>query len=63
MSTQFDPLAVIQDNNGNQLGRDDDGGEGTDARLVFTFPYAGQYRIVVTSFAARSYGVYTLWIH
>jgi hypothetical protein len=61
-SSTFDPLLVIQDRQGNQIQRDDDSGEGTNARLSFSFPYQGEYRIVVTSFAAGVYGVYTLTV-
>lgn len=63
MSREFDAYAIIQDATGNELSRDDDSGEGTNARVTFRLPTAGQYRIVVNTYTAGSYGTYTLWVH
>lgn len=63
MSRDFDAYAMIQDAQGNTLESDDDSGEGTNARITYRFPAAGQYRIVVNTYTAGAYGSYTLWIH
>lgn len=61
-SSDFDPLAVV----GRQtpagfveIGRDDDGGDGTDARLSFVTPAAGEYVIQVRAVGAPR-GAYVL---
>lgn len=40
----------------------DDGGEGTNSRLVFTAPYAGTFGIRATSFNEATVGSYTLMV-
>ncbi len=42
------------------LARDDDSGGGTNARIVFTVPAAGAYRIIANTYRQGSYGAYTL---
>lgn len=63
LSGQLDPYAVIQDAQGNALASDDDSGGNLQARLVYTFPSAGVYRIVATTYAANTYGPYTLRVY
>ncbi len=60
LSDQIDPYAVVQDMAGNALASDDDGGDGLNARLQYTFPSAGPYRLVATTYAANTYGPYTI---
>ncbi len=63
MSRDFDAYAIIQDASGNELIRDDDNGEGTNARIQsFRLPYQGQFRIVVNTYTSGSYGTYTVWV-
>ena len=63
MSDEFDAFAILQDPQGNEVARDDDSGEGTNARIVTTLRQAGLYRIIVNSYAANASGAYTLWVH
>jgi hypothetical protein len=55
----LDPLVMVQEADGEDLASDDDGGDGLNARLTYTFPYAGTFRIIVTTVGARA-GAYQL---
>jgi serine protease Do len=59
-STSFDAYAVLEDASGKVLARDDDSGGGTNARIVFTVPAAGAYRIIANTYRQGSYGAYAL---
>lgn len=63
MSSDFDAYTLIQDVAGTRLESDDDSGEGLNAMLTYTFPYAGTFRIIVNTFSAGGSGAYTLWVH
>jgi len=60
MSTEFDAYAVIQDMNGHVLARDDDSGGGLNARIVFTLPATGNYRLIANTQRVGATGAYTL---
>jgi len=60
MSSNFDAYLIIQDGTGNRLAADDDSGGGTNARITFTLPYTGAYRIIANTYRQGSYGSYTL---
>lgn len=60
ISGDFDAYAVIQDANGNVLTRDDDSGGGLNARLVFTLPATGTYRLLANTLRVGATGAYTL---
>ncbi len=60
MSSDFDAYAVIQDMNGNVLARDDDSGGNLNARIVFTLPYTGNYRMLANTLRVGATGAYTL---
>ncbi|MFO0965647.1 MAG: caspase family protein [Gemmataceae bacterium] len=49
-STDFDTYLRVEDEAGKQLAEDDDGGDNTNARLDFTAPHDGVYRLIATSF-------------
>ena len=49
-SVAFDTVVELRALGGESLGRDDDGGLGTDARLVTVLPADGEYEVVVTAF-------------
>ena len=68
-SAQFDVLSswdnylIVFDPNGVEIAHDDDGGEGLNARLRFSCPSAGQYRLgVTTGLASTTPGSYTLQV-
>lgn len=63
MSSEFDAYVLIQDAGGTRLVSDDDSGEGLNARLTYTFPYSGTFRIIVNTYAAGASGAYTLAVH
>ncbi len=59
----WDNYAVIFDPSGNQVASNDDGGGGLNARIDFTCPTAGTYRLGVTTFSAStSTGAYTMQV-
>lgn len=62
MSSAFDAYAILQDAGGVKLAADDDSGGGTNARIVFTLPAAGAYRIIANTYRQGSFGQYTLTI-
>jgi len=61
-STDLDSYLILQDQNGNELQRNDDGGGGLNSRINFTLPYSGVYRIMAMSFRTSGviFGNYTL---
>lgn len=59
-SGNVDPHLVLQDSSGKELARDDDGGDGTNARLRYVLRAAGRYRVVASNFRASRYGPFTL---
>jgi hypothetical protein len=61
VSNDFDSFLRVLDKNGKELASDDDSGGGLNARLTFTPPAAGTYRIVATSLGAGT-GAFTLSI-
>jgi serine protease Do len=63
MSSDFDAFAILQDPYGNEVSRDDDSGEGTDARIITTLRQTGIFRIIVNTYSAGASGTYTLWVH
>ncbi|MCA8932948.1 MAG: PPC domain-containing protein [Rhodospirillaceae bacterium] len=56
-----DPLLVVYDSFGNEIGRNDDGGEGFNSRLDLTVPSSGTYFLGARSFGSSS-GTYTLTV-
>jgi len=60
MSDAFDAFVILQDDKGIELARNDDGGDGLNARLVYALPRTGQYRIIANTYRARAFGAYTL---
>jgi WD40 repeat protein len=60
-SDQLDSYLRLEDSQGNELAHDDDSGGNRNARLFFTPPKEGVYRILGTSYKAAS-GAFTLTI-
>ncbi len=63
MSTDFDAFAILTDGAGNKLADNDDGGGGTNARIIYTIQTSGTYRILANSLAKGRYGRYTVRLH
>jgi hypothetical protein len=61
-SSSFDAYAILEDASGKVLARDDDGGQGTNARIVFALPASGAYRIIANTYRQGAYGPYTLTV-
>jgi hypothetical protein len=61
-SSDLDSYLILQDQNGTQLQFNDDGGGGLNARINYTLPYSGVYRIMAMSFRTSGviFGNYTL---
>jgi hypothetical protein len=60
VSTDFDAYAVVQDMGGNVLARDDDSGGNLNARIIFTLPYTGNYRLIANTLRVGATGAYSL---
>ena len=60
VSADFDALLVLQDRAGKQLAFDDDSGGNQNAKLVFTPPADGTYKVCAASF--RLVGKFTLTV-
>jgi hypothetical protein len=61
-SDDFDTVVYVANPDGTNLGRDDDGGGGTNSRLDVTLPENGTYRIYVVALYGTT-GEYRLTIY
>jgi hypothetical protein len=61
-SADFDTYLILQDQSGNQLSYNDDGGGGTNSLIQWTLGYAGQYRIIAKAYARDRYGNFQLML-
>jgi hypothetical protein len=61
LTNDFDPYLRLEDAAGQVLAEDDDGDGFPNAKIVFTAPRTGVYRIVATSFD-MNFGNYTLTV-
>ena len=59
-SDYFDANLIITDRFGNPVARNDDGGEGCNARLTYKAPETGPYRLLANSSARAEVGEYQL---
>jgi hypothetical protein len=59
VSRAFDAYLRLEDSTEKELARDDDSGGNLNARIVFTAPATGSYRIIATTFN-RQVGPFTL---
>lgn len=60
ISEEFDPFLLLFDPEGQELARDDDSGDGDDARIVLTVPQTGRYQLWVNTYNAGESGGYVL---
>ncbi len=58
--SSWDNFLRLENAQGQQLAQDDDSGGMLNARINFRAPQDGWYRIIVTSYAPRASGNYTL---
>ncbi len=59
-SAAFDSFLILEDAKGKKLAEDDDGGGFPNAKITFTAPADGDYRIIATAFNESGLGAYTL---
>ena len=61
-SGELDSYLALQDQNGNELQLNDDGGGSLNSRITQTLPYTGTYRIMAMSLRTSGviFGTYTL---
>ncbi|MEB3210138.1 MAG: trypsin-like peptidase domain-containing protein [Leptolyngbyaceae bacterium] len=62
MSSELDAYLILLDPNGQDIAQDDDGGNGTNARLVVTAPVSGEYTVLANSYAVGEVGDYQLQV-
>jgi uncharacterized protein (TIGR03437 family) len=62
-STAFDPLLILNGNNGDITAFDDNSGGGTTAQVIGVLPDTGIYVVVATPFAPNVGGDYNLTIN
>lgn len=60
LQAQFDTYLRIEDQAGNELASDDDGGDNLNSQLIFRPTRSGTYRIIATSFGGGATGPYRL---
>ena len=61
-SDDFDSYIEVLRTDGTVLASNDDGGSGTNARLVFQTPAAGDYRVRARGYDDDESGTFELWI-
>ncbi|MEL6606579.1 MAG: tetratricopeptide repeat protein, partial [Cyanobacteria bacterium J06614_10] len=59
-SNEFDTFLILQDASGEELARNDDGSDRTNAEIIFRLPTTEQYRIVAKAYDANGKGAYRL---
>ncbi len=58
MSDAFDAFCILQGPAGNEIARDDDSGDGLNARVSVALPVSGQYRIIANTYRKNQFGAY-----
>ncbi|MBD2090539.1 trypsin-like peptidase domain-containing protein [Microcoleus sp. FACHB-1515] len=59
-SSDFDAYLILIGPDGESIGQDDDGGGGTNSRLIATLPASGRYTILANTYSAGETGDYSL---
>jgi hypothetical protein len=59
-SSEIDPYLMLEDPKGKKVAEDDDGGGFPNAKIVYTAPEDGEYRVIATTFNANESGNFTL---
>ena len=62
VSQDLDAYLILLDPNGQDIAQDDDGGNGTNARLVTTATSSGTYTVLANSYAVGEVGEYRLQV-
>lgn len=61
-SDQLDAYLLLEGQDGAVVAQDDDGGSGSNARIDYRVPEAGQYRVIASSYGSSETGTYRIWI-
>ena len=61
-SDQLDAYLLLEGQDGAVVAQDDDGGSGSNARIDFRVPQAGQYRVIASSYGSSETGTYRIRI-
>jgi len=61
-SSEFDPFLRLEDSTGQQVAFNDDSGDGLNARIDYTPPETGLYRVICTSFIKGATGQFRLLV-
>ena len=61
-SSDLDSYLILQDQVGNQVAYNDDGGGGLNAQIQQALPMTGTYRIIAKAYRANVFGNYTLML-
>ena len=59
-SKDVDSYLRLEDPNGKEVAKDDDGGGFPDAKIVYTADETGEFKIIATTFGGNSTGKFTL---
>ena len=59
-SAEFDAYLLLEGQDGAVVAQDDDGGSGSNARIDFRVPEAGQYRVIASSYGSSETGTYRI---
>ncbi len=62
LKSKTDPFLLIETEDGQLVVHNDDGGPGTNSRILFRPKQSGYYRVVATTFRAGAVGSYQLTI-
>lgn len=62
MEGPFDPYLRLEDGDGREMTRDDDGGVGLNSKITYLCPRTGMYRIYATSCGGNRTGGFTLTV-
>ena len=59
-SDELDAYLLLEGQDGAVVAQDDDGGSGSNARIDFRVPEAGQYRVIASSYGSSETGPYRI---
>jgi Bacterial pre-peptidase C-terminal domain len=62
MSSDFDTWLRLENSKGKEIAEDDDGGEGTNSRLIYEATETGEFKLIVTTFTGGDTGKFKLTV-
>jgi hypothetical protein len=61
-SMEFDAYLKLEDSTNDIVAEDDDSGAGLNARIVYTVPKSGTYKVIATTFRENEFGSFQLTV-